>query len=103
MAAKIPDQSVISYEVDDAPKCLYEKAKLRIADEANKALSAERDRLDNDLDILENCIYARLGTLTLKPLDILHAYVINFNPAEDNPPLTNLSASQPMPRHAAHQ
>jgi len=102
-AKKTVYQSVISSMVDDAPKRLYEKAKLRFADEANKALCAECDHLDNDLDILENCIYARLGMLTSKRLDILHAYVINFNQAEENPSLTNLSTSQPMPRYAAHQ
>ena len=85
---------------DDALKRLYEKAKARFSDEANKALCAERDRLDSDPDTLENCIYANLGTLTSKRLDILRAYAINFNPAEDNLPLyalraTKLPESQP--------
>jgi hypothetical protein len=86
---------------DDALRSLYEKARARLADEANKTLCAERDRLDSDPDILENCIYANLGTLTSKRLNILRAYSINFNPAEDNLPLYSIRASQPTPQPAA--
>jgi|GEM_PF-3359872 len=88
---------------DDALRSFYERAKARFAEEANKALCAERDRLDSDPDTLENCIYANLGTLTSKRFEILRAYSINFNPAEDNLPLYAVRASQPTPQPAATQ
>ena len=69
----------------------------------NEALCKERNRLDGDPDTLDNCIYANLGTLTSKRFDILRAYAINFNPAEDNLPLYAISASQPTPQPAATQ
>jgi murein DD-endopeptidase MepM/ murein hydrolase activator NlpD len=78
---------------DDALKRLYEKAMARFADKANEELSKERFRLDDDPDTLDNCIYANLGTLTSKRFDILRAYSINFNPAEDNLPLFTLRAT----------
>jgi len=70
------------------------------AKKPNEALCKERDRLDSDPDTLENCIYANLGTLTSKRFDILRAYSINFNPAEDNLPLYTIRASQPTPQPA---
>jgi hypothetical protein len=105
MAAKKPvQQSVISSREDVSLKHLYKMVKVRFTIETNKKASCmERDRLDCELDILENCLYASLCTPISKRSDFLRAHAINFNPTEDYLPLNNVSFSQPTPQLAASQ
>ncbi|MGH2522878.1 MAG: hypothetical protein ACRDH2_10285, partial [Anaerolineales bacterium] len=71
---------------DDALTRLYTKAEERF--KANSDLQKERARLDNDLDVLNKLVGDSLRTLTSRQLDLLRAYSINFNPAENSLPLS---------------
>jgi len=71
-------------EDDDALTRLYQKAAARIT--ANPDLQKERARLDGDPDILGKFIGDSLRTLSSRQLDLLRAYSINFNPAENSLP-----------------
>jgi hypothetical protein len=71
-------------ENDDALARLHQRARERIA--ASADLQKERARLDGDPDVLDRLVGDSLRTLTSRQLDLLRAYAINFNPAENSLP-----------------
>jgi Cdc6-like AAA superfamily ATPase len=82
-------------EDDDALTRLYEKALLRIV--VAEDLRKERSRLDYDPDVLESLVRDGMTILTSRQLNLLRAFAINFNPAENSQSIVMARTSQPTP------